>query len=144
MNQTNTGTSTIGLLLSDLRSETTTLLRQEIDLAKAELAEKANVAARTSMGIAQGGAVAYAGLIVLLIGVGQLLSVGLAALGLQEAVAAWLGPILVGGIAGAVGLVLLAKAKHTFQAENFDLPHTVASLKEDKRWVQSKIQHAQQ
>jgi hypothetical protein len=144
MNQTSTGTSTIGSLLSELRTETTTLLRQEVALAKAELAEKAHVAARTSMSVASGGAVAYAGLIVLLIGVGQLLSIGLGAMGLREDVAAWLGPVIVGTIAGAVGLVMLAKAKRTFRHENFGLPETVGSLKDDKEWVQSKIQHAQQ
>jgi hypothetical protein len=93
------------------------------------------------MNIAQGGAIAYAGLIVLLIGAGQLGAIGLMALGVGETVATWLGRMVVGAIAALVGWVMLTKAKRKFQAENFDLPETVGSLKDDGRWVKDQIQH---
>ncbi|HEY8993944.1 MAG TPA: phage holin family protein [Lacunisphaera sp.] len=144
MNESVTGNSPLTSLFSELRSESTALLRQEVALAKAELAQKANTAARTSMKIAEGGALAYAGLIVLLIGAGQLGSVGLAALGVSDAIATWLGMVLVGALAGAVGWARLKKAKIKFQAENFDLPQTVGSLKDDGRWMKNKVQHAGQ
>ena len=142
MNPLNTTTSTIGSLLSDLRSETTTLLRQEVALAKAELTEKATRAGKNTLAIATGGAVAYAGLIVLLLGIGQLLGRGVAAMGLDGEAAAWLGPVIVGSIAGLIGWSMLATAKKTLKAESLSLPETMGSLQDDKRWMKSKIQHA--
>src|SRR5205085_8954638 len=53
-------------LIGDLSREIATLARQEVALAKAELSEKAAVAARNAMYIAIGGLVAYAGFLVLL------------------------------------------------------------------------------
>jgi SAM-dependent methyltransferase len=77
-------------------------------------------------------------------GAGQLGAIGLAALGVNENVAAWLGMMVVGAIVGLVGWMMLTKAKKVFQAENFDLPETVGSLKDDGRWVKHQLQQARQ
>ena len=61
----------IGTLLRDLRDETTTLLRQEVALAKAELKENTSRMTSHALQIAIGGFVSYAGVIVLLIGLGM-------------------------------------------------------------------------
>jgi hypothetical protein len=132
-------TSTIGSLLSELREESTTLLRQEVALAKAELGEKASQLGKNTAKIATGGAVAYAGAIVLLIGVGYLASHGLVALGLSESLSQWLGFVLVGVIVALIGWIMLAKAKKALNAENLTPRETVASLRENKRWAQTKI-----
>lgn len=132
-------TSTIGSLLSDLREESTTLLRQEIALAKAELNEKASRVGKGAMEIAAGGALAYAGLIVLLIGIAMLVSRVLVGFGVTTETAVWLGPVSVGIIVAAVGGVLLAKAKHALSGDKLFPHETVDSLKEDKRWVQNKL-----
>ena len=133
--------STIGSLLSELRDESSTLLRQEIALAKAELNEKAARVGKGALDIAAGGALAYAGLIVLLIGISMLLTRALAGLGVSPENAMWLGPVIVGLVVVTVGAILLMKAKALMSADKLFPRQTVESLKDDKRWVQDKLSH---
>ncbi|MBV9851318.1 MAG: phage holin family protein, partial [Armatimonadetes bacterium] len=56
----------VGELLGDLMHETTTLVRQEITLAKNEMTQKASQAGRQAVSLAIGGAVAYAGLLAII------------------------------------------------------------------------------
>ena len=136
-----TTTSTLASLLSELREESTTLLRQEIALAKAEINEKAAQVGKHTLELATGGALAYAGLIVLLIGVALLASRALVAMGMGPQMAVWLGPVLVGLIVAIIGASMAMKAKKAMSAEKL-IPHeTVESLKEDKRWIQRKLSH---
>ena len=66
-----TNPNSITSLLRDLRDDTTTLLRQEVALAKTEMKENVSRATSHALHIAIGGFVAYAGIIVLLIGIGR-------------------------------------------------------------------------
>jgi hypothetical protein len=134
-------TSTVGSLLTELRDESTTLLRQEIALAKAELNEKAAHLGKNALELAAGGALAYAGLIILLIGIALLFSRIFVAFGLSPEIAVWLGPVAVGVIVALVGAVMLTKAKKAMSAEKLFPHETVESLKDDKRWVQNKLSH---
>lgn len=131
--------STIGSLLSELRDESSTLLRQEIALAKAELNEKASRVGKGALDIAAGGAIAYAGLIVLLIGVSMLITRALAGLGVSAENAMWLGPVIVGLVVVTIGAILLMKAKALMSADKLFPRQTVDSLKDDKRWAQDKL-----
>jgi hypothetical protein len=133
--------STLGALLSELRDESTTLLRQEVALAKAELGEKASELGHSAVGVAIGGAVAYAGGIVLLIGLGALAGRGLARLGLSDDVATWFGFIIVGAVVALIGWSMLAKAKRALQPKNLVPRETMASLQDNQRWARRKIQH---
>ena len=82
----------IGQLLKELRDETTTLLRQEVDLAKTEMGEKASRVGKNLGSLAVGGGVAFLGALALLAAViygltsilNQFMSVG---------VAIWLAPL---------------------------------------------------
>jgi hypothetical protein len=134
--------STIGELLTELRDESSELLRQEVALAKAELGEAARQVGRNSVAIAKGGAIAYAGAIVLLIGIGALAGRGLAAAGVPEAFALWLGFVLVGAVTAVIGWTLLARAKRALQPGNLVPRETLASLRENRRWASEKIHHA--
>ena len=134
-------TSTIGALLTELRDEGTTLLRQEVALAKAELSETASRLGRNSAKVATGGAVAYAGGIVLLIGVGALAGRGLARLGMPPDAAQWLGFVIVGAIVALIGWSMLAKAKRALRDTSLTPRETIASLKQSRRWAQDKIHH---
>jgi hypothetical protein len=134
--------STIGGLLAELRDEGSTLLRQEVALAKAELGEAAAQVGRNTVAIAKGGAIAYAGGIVLLIGIGALAGRGLAAAGLSADLAQWLGFVVVGALTALVGWGMLAKAKRALRPENLKPRETLASLRDNKRWAREKIHHA--
>ena len=56
----------LGQLFGDLSRQLSTLVRQEIDLARTEVTTKAGAATRDAALIGVGGALAYAGLLVLL------------------------------------------------------------------------------
>jgi len=134
--------STVGSLLAELRDEGTTLFRQEVALAKAELGEKISHAGKSAAAIATAGAVTYAGLVVGLVGVGHLAHHGLVAAGVGEDTARWLGFLLVGAVVALIGWVLIAKARKNLTAVALKPTETVASLRETKQWAQNKIHPA--
>ena len=82
------GDKSLGDLFSDLTQETSSLLRQEVQLAKAELTHSATEAARGIGMLIGGGAVAYAGLLFVLLAV----VFGLIKAGLEP----WLAALIVG------------------------------------------------
>jgi hypothetical protein len=138
--------STIGGLLQELRDETTTLLRQEVALAKAELTEKAKGLTGHAVQMLIGGAIAYAGLIVLLFGFADLIAVALSRAGASPDLAAWLGPALVGLVIALVGYFMLSRARKAMAADTLVPERTLDSLRQNKTWAQSKIRqsHEQQ
>ena len=131
--------STVVTLLQSLRDDTTTLLRQEVALAKAELKSNASHVGRHAAEIAVGGFVAYAGVIVLLIGLGQLVGIGLVRAGMDPDVAQWLAPTLVGLVIGVIGWAMLAKAKRALAHDTLTPRETIESLKTNKDWAQNKL-----
>ena len=126
-------------LLRELRDETTTLLRQEVKLAKTELKENVSRMGSHAAQIAIGGFVAYAGIIVLLIGIGHLLGALLIRAGMDEQVAQWLAPSIIGLIVAIIGWMMLSKAKHAIAHDDLAPKQTIDSLRENKEWAQSKI-----
>jgi uncharacterized integral membrane protein len=128
----------IGQLLKELRDETTTLLRQEVDLAKTEMGEKASRVGSNLGSLALGGGVAFLGALALLAAViygltsllDQFMSVG---------VAIWLAPLIVGIVLAAVGYSLLNKALATLRQESLTPRRTTQTLQENKEWLKSKM-----
>jgi len=81
-------------LFSDFTRETTTLVRQEIDLAKAEIADSAKEVGKDAGLVAGGGITAHIGLLGL---------VAAAILGLGEAIPYWASALIVGAVLLAIG-----------------------------------------
>ncbi|HEX8299600.1 MAG TPA: phage holin family protein [Rubricoccaceae bacterium] len=120
----------IGELFSELFSETSTLVRQEITLAKTEITQDAKKAGATAGTAVAGGAVAYAGLIVLLVGFG---------LGLNDLFdSPWLGMALVGLIVAVVGVVMLRNGLAALKKIDPTPERTLKTLKEDKEWLKNQ------
>jgi hypothetical protein len=132
----------LGDLIRDLRDETTTLMKQEVALAKTEMAEKAARVGRNVGYLAAGGLVAYAGLIFVLLGLSALAMAGFERAGLSEDVARWLGPAVVGLVIGIVVYILIHKAMDTLSRESLAPEKTIQTLKEDKQWTQEKLSRA--
>ena len=128
-------------LLRELRDETTTLFRQEVALAKTELKQNVSKMGGHIAQMAMGGFVAYAGIIVLLIGIGHLLGALFIRMGMSEGLAEWLAPTLVGLIVAIVGWLMLAKAKAAFAHDDLTPRQTLDSLRTNKEWAQSKLHH---
>jgi hypothetical protein len=131
-------TRPLGSLLADLSHEAQSLWRLELELAKSELTEKAREAYRGATAASFGCAVAYAGALAL---------VAAAALGLwtflndrmDPETAAWLAPLLVGGVVTAVGGAMLARGLRKLRPANLAPRETVRSLKEDKEWLKEQV-----
>jgi xanthine/uracil permease len=128
----------IGQLLKELRDETTTLLRQEVDLAKTEISEKASRTGRNLGSLAVGGGVAFLGALALLAAViygltsilNQFMSVG---------VAIWLAPLIVGLVLAAIGYSLVQKALATLRQESLTPQRTTQTLQENKEWLKARM-----
>lgn len=134
--------NSVPALLRDLRDETTTLFRQEVSLAKAEVRENVSKLAGHAVQIAVGGFVAYAGIIVMLIGIGHLLGALFVRMGMSENLAAWLAPSVVGLVVALIGWGLLARAKNAIASDGLVPRRTVESMRENKQWAQNKLQHS--
>ena len=132
----------LGGLIRELRDETTTLLRQEVALAKTEMSEKASKFGRNAAYLAVGGLVAYAGLMFILLTLMRLTSLGLLSAGLSAATTAWLAPAIIGVVVAIIGYALVQKAINTFSRESLAPEKTIQSLKEDKQWTQEKLSRA--
>ena len=131
----------LGGLLQDLRDETTTLLRQEVALAKAEMTEKASKMGARAAQLAIGGFVAYAGLIVLLFGLADLIASLFMNAGMDSALAVWLSRAIVGIVIALVGYFMLARAKKAMAEDNLVPEQTLQSLRQNKAWAQTKLRH---
>lgn len=94
-------------LIGDLKENAMTLLRQEVELAKKEMSEKASTYARNGVRLVAGGLVAYAGLIVFLAGVGLIIGFAFERLGLDTALAVFFGLGISGFLAGAAGGIMV-------------------------------------
>jgi hypothetical protein len=130
----------IGRLVRDLRDDATALVRQEVALAKAELSEKASQSIDNVTRMAIGGAVAYAGVLVALLGLAALVTTLLIHLGLSADSSEWLARVLLGLIVVAIGWTLIARAKKIISAQNITPTQTQKSLSRDQAWAQEKME----
>jgi hypothetical protein len=131
--------SNLVYLLKKLRDDTTTLVRDEISLAKTEISEKVATTSRNVGYLAAGALVAYAALILILQGLSLMLREQFILRGMSEANANLLGFLIVGVVVGMIGAVLIVKALNTLKKESLTPTKTAETLKEDKEWVQDKV-----
>jgi hypothetical protein len=131
--------SSIVYLLKKLRDDTTTLVRDEISLAKTEISEKIASTSRNVGYLAAGALVAYAALILLLQGISLLLRDLFIMGGMNPASASLLGFLIVAAVIGVIGALLVVKALKTLKNEPLTPTKTAETLREDKEWVQNKV-----
>lgn len=121
-------------LLSQFSQQTTDLMRQELELAKAELREKGKAA---GIGV---GAFGGAG-VVALYAVGALTAAAI--LGLSVVLDAWLAALLVGvGYLALAGILALTGKKKVEQATPPVPEQAIESSKEDLEWTKQRAQAA--
>ncbi len=121
----------VGELLGDLMQETTTLVRQEIALAKNEMTQKATQAGKDAAALAVGGAVAYAGLLAIVAAVVLLL--------VHANVTPWIAALLVGIVVAAIGGAMVMKGLNALKHSDMAPRQTVETLKEDAQWAKNQI-----
>jgi xanthine/uracil permease len=126
----------LGGLFSDLTRELSTLVRQESQLIKAELSEKASDVGVGIGEIATGGAVLLAGLIIFLLAVVAMVTQMLGATAVDYP---WLSPLIVGTLVLIVGFVLLQRGRTNLRAGNLVPRKTGESLRRDKEVLKEQF-----
>ena len=124
----------LGELFGKLSSETSTLIRQEMALARAELVEKGREAGK--------GAGLFGGA-----GVVGLLSAGALTaciiLLLDLAMVSWLAALIVAVVLGAIAAVLALQGRDRVQRATPPVPEqTVDTVKEDVEWAKTQARSA--
>ena len=119
----------IGELIAELSRETTTLVRQEFQLAKVEMSQKASRAGKNVGFLVVGGVVAYTGVLAIVAAV---------IIVLGGVIPLWLSALVVGLVIAAVGLFLVVKCANTLRQEDPAPRETIETLKEDKEWLRDQ------
>jgi uncharacterized membrane protein YqjE len=119
----------IGELLKQLAEETSTLVRKELELAKAEVTEKGKEA---GIGFGMFGGAGVAGLLAL----GALTAFAIALL--ATAMKVWLAALIVTAVWAAVAGVLALVGRTKVQEATPPAPQTVETIKEDVEWAKTQ------
>ena len=119
----------LGALFSELAQETTTLVRQEVQLAKTEMSQKATRVGKDVGFLAAGGAVAYAGFLAVLAGIIVLLG---------QVIPMWLSALLIGLVVAGVGYFLVRRGLDALKQEDLAPRQTIETLKEDGQWAKDQ------
>lgn len=118
-----------GELLKQLSDETMTLIRQEIDLAKAEIIEQTK---KAGLGAGMVGAAGFLGIMSF-----AAVTAGLI-LAFARRMPAWLGAMTVAALYAAIAGGLARKGKEKVQQATPPVQRTVDTVKEDLEWARNQ------
>lgn len=123
-----------GELVKQLSEQTTTLVRKEIELAKAELSAKGKTAG-------QGAGMFGGAAVVALLALGALTTMLIALL--DKAMDLWVAALIVTLVYGAIAAVLAMTGKERVKQATPAAPEqTVETVKEDVQWAKSQAKSA--
>lgn len=116
----------LGDLFSDLTREISTLIRNELALARVEMSAKISRAARHAGVLAIGAVVALAGVFTL--------AASLVLVLVRAGMPAWAAALLVGLGLAAIGAALATRSLAALRAEDLAPTETIQTLKETTAW----------
>jgi hypothetical protein len=119
----------LGQLFGDLVTETRTLVRQEIALAKTEITQKAAFAGRNA-------GIAGAGALIILLGALPIIAGIVISLGHKIGYAT--SAFIVGVLFVIIGAVLVMKALKALKTQPLAPTETAAQVKETKQWMKEQ------
>lgn len=120
----------LGDLFSRLSTDASTLVRQEVQLVRVEMMQKAREAGTYIALIAVGGVLANAALLAL---------VATVILALAEIMDAWLAALIVGLALALLGGILIAVGMDRLRNIEPKPETTVATLRENKEWLAQQV-----
>ena len=120
----------IGDLFSELANETSTLIRQEVALAQAEMTQKAVKAGKDVGFLAIGGTVIYVGFLAIIAAI---------IVALANFIPLWLSCLLVGVIIGIIGAIMVFTGLKDLKQLNPVPEQTVQTIKEDVEWMKEQV-----
>lgn len=109
-------------LLRRLTDELTTLLRQELALAGAEVSRSMRIMLGGAAALAAGGAVLFTGILAML---------AAAVLGLATVLQPWLAALVIGAAVTVIGIVLVSLGVRSFDPSTLKPSRTAESLRRD-------------
>ena len=120
----------LGDLFGDLATDMSSLVRQEVALAKLEITQKAKYLGRNVGYLVVGGAVAYAGMLAVIAAIIMFL---------DKYMPAWGAALLVGVVVALIAWLMIGKAMSALQQADLTPHETVETLKEDATWMKQQI-----
>ena len=124
----------IGDLLKQLSQETTTLVKQELDLAKAEVAQKGQQAGKGAGMFGGAGVVGFLALAALTAAL---------IMAIDKAMPNWAAALVVAAVYAAVAGVLALQGRNKLKEATPPVPEqAVESVKEDVQWAKTRTQSA--
>ena len=123
-------------LISDLWRETSRLIHAEVELATVEISEKVSEVRTGLISIAVGGAILFAGFMVMLFAA---VAAVYKLLEGQTEHALWAAPAIVGAAVVIAGAIAVAKGRSELKAANLAPERTLRSLQRDAQMVKEHI-----
>ena len=121
----------LGELFSELSHDTSTLLRKEVELAKAEIRQQASQAAADAAGFGAGGALLYAGLLAVIAAVSLIV--------IRLGVVPWLAVLLTGLVTIAVGYGLIQSSRNKLKHRHVVPRRAARQAKETVEWAKEQV-----
>lgn len=123
------GDRSLAELVSAMAEDVSTLMRQEVELAKEELRVEARKAGRAGVGFAGAGASG------LYAGIALVMAIGFA---LGEIMPLWVGFLILAAVLGFVATVLAKKGREELQDLNPAPEQTIETMKENAQWLSER------
>jgi len=130
----------VGELLSDLAQDTSTLVRQEVSLATAEITQKVALAAKAIALLVVGVAFAFLGLEMIVNSGVIFLADRLAGGKTPDPSHALLAFLIVFGLVSMISALFIFKGIGVLRANQLTPQQTVETLKEDVQWAKQQTQ----
>lgn len=121
----------LGQLFGDLSRQLSTLIRQEITLARTEMTSRIGSAGRGAAMVGVGGALAYAGLLVFLAAVALVL--------IEAGITPWLAVLIVAIVTLAIGGALAAYGRSEIARTDLTPRRTIETIQDDAEWAKERI-----
>jgi hypothetical protein len=120
----------LGQLFGDLSRQLSTLVRQEIALARTELTARAGSMGRGATMVGIGGAIAYAGLLALVAAVALLL--------IDAGITPWVATLLVAVVTAAIGGAVAAYGRTEIARTDLTPHRTIETIRDDAEWAKER------
>lgn len=120
----------LGELFSELASETSNLVKQEVSLAQAEITQKAVKVGKNVGFLVVGGAIGYAALLAFIAAL---------IIGLSYLIPAWAAALIVGVVVAIAAAVMIMSALNALKNTGLTPTQTVETIKEDAQWLKDQM-----
>ena len=120
----------LGELFAELKQETRTLIKQEMELVRVELSAKVSQLVKDLIALGVGGVLLYTGILTLVTAI---------VLGLAKFMPPWLSALLVSVVLLVIGAVLLMKGVTDLKKMKVAPEKSTESLKETSQWIKSEM-----